>query len=217
MRGAADFLAPIRKLHEQVWRAVVSAGEKSAPADLSSIARDEEGDTIYGVDCISEELVVGFFEKEIAAHTPVVLIAEGISGGQIVLPRGTPEDEALWRIIVDPIDGTRCWMYQKRSAWILTGVAPNRGSATDLSDISFAMQTEIPLIKQHLVDSLWAIRGEGAQGERINRLTGERRPLTLQPSRAETIACSAAPTTSATIVMSILRRHRASSPNAVAF
>lgn len=186
--GAADFLAPIRKLHEQVWRAVVSAGEKMASADLSSIARDEEGDTIYGVDCISEELVVDFFEKEIATHAPIVLIAEGIAGGRIVLPRGTPEDKALWRIIVDPIDGTRCWMYQKRSAWILTGVAPNRGAATDLSDISFAMQTEIPLIKQHLVDSLWAIRGEGAQGERINRLTGERQPLVLQPSRAETIA-----------------------------
>ena len=46
---------------------------------------------------------------------------------RIVLPEGTPEADAVWRVIVDPIDGTRGLMYQKRSAWILTGVAPNRG------------------------------------------------------------------------------------------
>ena len=67
-----------------------------------------------------------------------------------MLPRGTPETEAVWRIIVDPIDGTRGLMYQKRSAWILTGVAPNRGPETALKDIELAVQTEIPLVKQHL-------------------------------------------------------------------
>ena len=56
------------------------------------------------------------------------------------LPRGVPESEAVWRIIVDPIDGTRGLMYQKRSAWILTGVAPNRGPETNLQDIELAMR-----------------------------------------------------------------------------
>lgn len=79
-------------------------------------------------------------------------------------------------------------MYQKRSAWILTGVAPNRGPVTGLQDIGLAVQTEIPLVKQHLSDSLWAIRGQGAQAERLNRLTGERRRLRLTPSRASSIA-----------------------------
>ena len=51
-------------------------------------------------------------------------------------------------------------MYQKRSAWILTGVAPNRGAATRLADIELAVQTEIPLVKQHLCDVLWAARGQ---------------------------------------------------------
>ncbi|HLM55398.1 MAG TPA: hypothetical protein VK422_04675, partial [Pyrinomonadaceae bacterium] len=41
--------------------------------------------------------------------------------------------------------------------------------------------------KQHLCDSLWAIRGEGARAERVNRLTGERSPLRLRPSAARTI------------------------------
>ncbi len=79
-------------------------------------------------------------------------------------------------------------MYQKRSGWILTGIAPYRGTAPGLHDIEAAVQTEIPIGKQHLADAVWAIRGEGARAERWNRLTGERQPLTLQPSRATTLA-----------------------------
>jgi hypothetical protein len=78
-------------------------------------------------------------------------------------------------------------MYQKRSGWILTGVAPNRGAETNLQDIELAVQTEIPLIKQHLSDVLWARRGRGAEAARFNRLTGESHELRLQPSRARTI------------------------------
>jgi hypothetical protein len=79
-------------------------------------------------------------------------------------------------------------MYQKRSAWFLIGVAPNRGPETNLSDIELAIQTEIPLVKQHLCDSVWAMRGQGVHAERVNRLTGDRRPIRLQPSGARSIA-----------------------------
>ena len=152
------------------------------------MAREAEGDTIYAVDRVSEERIVSFFAREVAPHAPLVLIAEGLEGGRVVLPAGTPEGEAVWRVLVDPIDGTRGLMYQKLSAWILTGVAPNRGPATDLSDIVLAVQTEIPLVKQHLSDTLWASRGGGAFAERRNRITGETGALPLRPSSAETIA-----------------------------
>jgi hypothetical protein len=79
-------------------------------------------------------------------------------------------------------------MYQKRSAWILTGVAPNRGPGTSLRDIDLAVQTEIPLVKQHLSDQLWAWRGSGSHAQRHNRLTGERRPIHMRPSAAKSIA-----------------------------
>jgi hypothetical protein len=78
-------------------------------------------------------------------------------------------------------------MYQKRPAWILTGVAAGPGPGT-LADIELAVQTEIPLVKQHLSDELWAVRGQGASARRSNRLTGESRPLGLHPSSATTIA-----------------------------
>jgi len=178
----------IRKLHETMRDGVVEACERSATASLAAVAREEEGDTIYAVDRVGEDLLVEFFEREIATRFPVVLIAEGLPNGKIVLPRGTSENDATLRIIVDPIDGTRGLMYQKRSAWILTGVARNHGAETNLSDIELAVQTEIPLVKQHLSDCLWAIRGRGAQAERYNRLTGERSNLRLQPSREPTIA-----------------------------
>ena len=50
------------------------------------------------------------------------------------------------------------------------------------------LETEIPLVKQHLSDTLWAVKGEGVAAERFDRLTGESREVRLRPSRAGTIA-----------------------------
>ena len=188
MSDIRALLHPIRKLHERIRAAVVDACERAALDDLGRIASDEEGDTIYAVDRVGEELLIEFFDREVACHESLILVAEGLSPSGIVLPDGTSESDAVWRIIVDPIDGTRGLMYQKRSAWILTGVAPNRGPSTGLQDIQLAVQTEIPLVKQHLADSISAIRGEGVEAERTNRLTGERTPLRLHPSTAQSIA-----------------------------
>jgi fructose-1,6-bisphosphatase/inositol monophosphatase family enzyme len=183
-----DLLIAIRRIHERVRDAVVEECERNSVETLAEVSDDEsQGDTIYAIDRTSEELLVELFEQEVASRYPLVLVAEGIEGGQVVLPRGRSEGEAIWRIVVDPIDGTRELMYQKRSAWVLTGVARNRGPQTDLSEIELAVQTEIPIIKQHLSDVLWAVRGEGAHAERWNRLTQERSAFRLRPSRATTI------------------------------
>jgi fructose-1,6-bisphosphatase/inositol monophosphatase family enzyme len=181
-------LAPLRRLHDQARDVVTAACERAAVEELARVDDDvADGDTIYAVDRVSEASLVELFEREIAGIAPLVLIGEGLPGGRIALPRGATETDAVWRMIVDPIDGTRGLMYQKRSAWILTGVAPNYGPETNLQDIELAVQTEIPLVKQHLCDQLWAIRGAGAQAERLNRLNGEREPLRLRPSGARSI------------------------------
>jgi hypothetical protein len=178
---------PIKRLHAKIRQTVVSASENASLDELSEVIADSEGDTIFAIDRISEETLIEFFETEIAPRIPIVLIAEGIDQGKVVLPTTASETDAVWRIIVDPIDGTRGLMYQKRSAWILTGVAPNRGPETSLRDIEFAMQTEIPLVKQHLSDVVWAYRGGGVRAERFNRLTGESVPIGLTPSTARSI------------------------------
>jgi fructose-1,6-bisphosphatase/inositol monophosphatase family enzyme len=184
-----ELVEPILHLHREMRDAVVAACELIAAEDLARVDHDEAGDTIYAIDRVSEEQLIEAFEEQVSALASVVLIAEGLpQGGKVVLPHGTPEDEAEWRVIVDPIDGTRGLMYQKRSAWILTGVAPNRGDATSLQDIVFAIQTEVPLVKQHLSDQIWAVRGEPVHARRLNRITGEEHDIVLRPSGATSIA-----------------------------
>ena len=188
MRDIHELLQPIQQLHSLIRDRVVAACEDSATEDLSVIAKEEEGDTIYAIDRVSEEVLIEFFEREIAPFAPIILIAEGLPAKGVLLPRGAKENDALWRIIVDPIDGTRGLMYQKRPAWILTGVAPNRGPQTGLGDIALAVQTELPLIKQHLSDELWAFENEGFEARRFNRLTREYSALRLRPSNAASVA-----------------------------
>jgi fructose-1,6-bisphosphatase/inositol monophosphatase family enzyme len=180
------FLSPLLALHARIRADVIAACERAAVDALSDIAHDDEGDTIYAIDKVAEDVLVEEIERTIAGEAPVRLVAEGLPRGEVLLPRGADRSHVKWTVIVDPIDGTRGLMYQKRPAWILTGVAP--GADASLADIVLAIQTELPLVKQHLSDQLWAIRGEGANVRRHNRLTGADTPLTVRPSSASTIA-----------------------------
>jgi fructose-1,6-bisphosphatase/inositol monophosphatase family enzyme len=183
--SAERLLEPIRALHDSIRDAVVDACARQATEQLAATAGDA-GDTIYAIDRVGEEALVRGL-SELARDEPVCVVAEGIADA-LILPRGARESDCRWRLLVDPLDGTRGLMYQKRCAWILTGVAPNRGPATRLADIELAVQTEIPLLKQHLSDQLWAIRGKGMQARRWNRLSRAAEPLTLRRSGADTIA-----------------------------
>ena len=176
----------VKRVQVRIRDHVTEHMESRTPDDLAAVAAETPGDTIYAVDRISDELLAGLFQEEMG-EASYVLIGEGLSEGGEAYPAGIDPEEADYRIIVDPIDGTRGLMYDKRSAWILTGVAENRGGETSLQDISVAVQTEIPTRKQYRQDVLWGIRGCGVGAEASNRLTGERVPLELRPSRAESI------------------------------
>jgi fructose-1,6-bisphosphatase/inositol monophosphatase family enzyme len=176
-------LDPLLELHRNIRDAVIAACEKQRIDELARIDREAtDGDTIYVIDVVGEDVVRAFCEELSHRHS-FVAIAEGLDSVESLNDR-----KANWRIIVDPIDGTRGLMYQKRSAWILTGVAANCGPDTMLDDIVLAVQTEIPLVKQHLSDQLWAVQSEGVTAERFNRLTGERVRFKPRPSTASTIA-----------------------------
>jgi len=185
-----QLLPALRRLHDRIRQRVWEATATQSAEQLAQIVGTDiggSGDLVFAIDRVSEAELVDFVSEGIALKEPVVLVAEGLSSGQMVLPKDVSEEDCRWRLIVDPIDGTRPLMYQKRSGWILTAVAPNRGVKTNLCDIELAVQTEIPLLKQHLCDQLWAIRGQGAAAERFNLLTNERQPLALRPSRSKTI------------------------------
>ena len=186
VRDAERLLGRLRRIHAALRDAVVDSCER-AGANLDALATvvgSEAGDTIFALDRVSEDALVEHFDA-LAREWPMVLVAEGLGQtGRRMLPEGaTPE----LVVIVDPIDGTRGLMYQKRPGWILTGVAPYRGDATSLAGITVALQTEIPLVKQHLSDSLWVVGDGPPVGERLNRLTGARTPIAPRPSQARTI------------------------------
>lgn len=159
--------------------------------DLHAIDRVSSADTIYAIDSMVEPVLEAFCE-EWGRRTPLVLIAEGLLDeggieGPRTFPRGTREEDATLRLIVDPIDGTRGLMYDKRSAWALAGVAQNKGTQTRLRDIEVSVMTELPTSKLGCADVLWAIKGRGACAERVDLRDGGSQPLPLQPSTATTI------------------------------
>jgi hypothetical protein len=180
-------LARLRHIHTAIRDSVLAACQQSPIDQLSQAVGEAAGDTLFAVDRVSEQTLLEHFDA-LAREWPLLLVAEGLgSSGQRALPAGC-EPEIV--VIVDPIDGSRGLMYQKRPAWILTGVASYSGRHPSLADVSLALQTEIPLVKQHLSDSLWAVMASqrlAVGGERFNRLTGERAPLSPRPSQAASI------------------------------
>ncbi|MDB5171726.1 MAG: inositol monophosphatase [Phycisphaerales bacterium] len=170
-------------------RALLIASRKSQ--GLYAVNRTTAADTIYQIDAVVEPLLEGFC-RQWAKTTPLVLVAEGIEDergreGAKVFPAGATEEDALIRLIVDPIDGTRGIMYDKRPAWALAGVAPNNGPGTRLRDIEVSVMTELPTSKMGWADVLWAIKGRGAHGQRVDLANLESVELPLQPSTATSI------------------------------
>jgi fructose-1,6-bisphosphatase/inositol monophosphatase family enzyme len=183
----ASVLPVIQRLHRRIRREVLDACRKLAAEELSSVAGDAGGDTLYALDRVSEALLFEELGADAARLGGFVLIAEGLEHGSVVLPDGMRREDARYVVIVDPIDGTRPIMYQKRSAWALTGVALKHTGEPRLSDIALAVQTELPLVKQHLSDELWALRGHGAHAERVELFGEGRTQLPLRPSRSPTL------------------------------
>ena len=185
----ADAVRRLKHFQRQVRDALVRS---RARPGLNEVIRASAADTIYQLDAVVEPMLDAFC-REWAETTPLVLIAEGVEGGggtegMRVFPDGAREEDADIRLILDPVDGTRGLMYDKRSAWALAGVAANRGDRTRLRDVEVAVMTELPTSKMGSADVLWAVKGAGARGERVDLRTGAAVPLPLRPSSADTIA-----------------------------
>ena len=140
-------------------------------------------DTIYAIDKFGEEAIRGWFEVNWPASEPVEVIMEGPEES-LCFPRGTLPRDTKWKCLLDPIDGTRGIMYDKRSAWALSGIAPQRGEKTRLSEIVVSAMTELPTTKQWRADQVSAISGGGIVAASINVLDGTAGPLLLAPSKA---------------------------------
>jgi fructose-1,6-bisphosphatase/inositol monophosphatase family enzyme len=150
---------------------------------FSHVAGVTSADTIYYIDRLSEEAIVAWFDEHWPANAPVELVMEGLEEA-VSFPRGTPIRRTRWKCILDPIDGTRGVMYDKRAAFILAGVAPQRGTRTQLGDLVVAAMTELPTTKQDRADQVSAVLGGGVVGETHDLARGTRRRWIPRPSRA---------------------------------
>ena len=166
----------------------VRAAQLRGIKKMARVAAVTSADTIYAIDRVSEHAVLAWFAKNWPRRWPVELVMEGLEGEAVTFPRGTPVAKTVFKCMLDPIDGTRGLMYDKRSAWSLAALAPQRGAKTNLSDITVAVMTELPTSKAGFADQLSAVRSQGVKAERIDLRTGRRRKFTPRPSRAKNVA-----------------------------
>ena len=155
---------------------------------LSEIAEEKEEDVIYKIDRISEATILNWLKKNWPDNMPLELVMEGLdSGKSVTYPAGLSVEATKFKCIIDPIDGTRMIMYDKRSAWSLAAIAPQRGKNTTLADILVAVMTELPTSKQGRADQFSIIRGMGLPGLHTTgteRISGITEAITIHPSRA---------------------------------
>lgn len=140
-------------------------------------------DTIFHVDKLSEAAILDWMEANWPRAWPVELVMEGLEKGA-TFPRGAPVARTRWKLILDPIDGTRCIMYDKRPAWALAGLAPQRGAKTGLADIVVAAMTELPTAKAGAADQFSAVRGGPLRATRRDLGTGVVKKWIPRPSAA---------------------------------
>ncbi|MDD2225187.1 MAG: hypothetical protein PHP97_03410 [Candidatus Shapirobacteria bacterium] len=158
MNSQEKILEVIKKFQFEIVKTVVF-GIKNSTGNLSDVSSQGNGDISYKIDSFAESKIDGLGKKIISLGYSVEITAEGIGKRKYLVSNNSTPDFA---IIIDPIDGTRGIMYDFRSAFVLTGVAPYRPEGNTLNDIEIAVQTEIPTSKQDRISILWAIKNYGA-------------------------------------------------------
>jgi fructose-1,6-bisphosphatase/inositol monophosphatase family enzyme len=156
------------------------------------IARDSEdlgwkaGDTVFAIDRKVEPIITAALREWPSHLGPFLVVAEGFGeDGTLVI--GESSKSPRFRVLIDPIDGTRSLMYDKRSAWFLAAIAPDRGNDTSLSDAVASVMVELPTSKQGQSDCFAYAIGHPPNCRRIRLDSGESYDLAFSPSGATTL------------------------------
>ncbi len=155
------------------------------------MAAHTTADTIYQIDKVSERLILDWLAANWPKEHPVRLVMEGIEDHErVTFPADTADESLDFQLIIDPIDGTRGIMYDKRPAWALIGLAPQPTTSTSptLEDITVAVMTELPTSKQFISEQLSAtLAPDGSTTlTRVstNLISGESKSIPHRPCRA---------------------------------
>lgn len=163
---------------------VVSARQGLSAEKLAAISGEAGGDTIFAIDRFGEEAILEWFRASWPAEHPVQIVMEGLEA-ELCFPEGKSAVETDWKCLIDPIDGTRGLMYDKRSAWALAAIAPQRGEETRLSEVVATAMTELPVSKQWRADQFSAsLEGPLVATWCDWRIGADPQPLYTEPSTA---------------------------------
>lgn len=168
--SARALLPALVAVGEAVRDAVLDACRSATVDQLAAHDDSGPGDTAFAVDRVAEGALLAALATHLGG-VALVLVAEGLPDtghghGVARLGVGAP----AWRLVVDPLDGTRPLAYQKRSAWVLLGLAPEPGDGRvpTLTEVVAAVMVEVPPLKQTYADVLTAVRGGGTRMRRVD-------------------------------------------------
>lgn len=144
------------------------------------------GDTIFGIDQAVEATIIRAIERWPRALLPIGLIMEGVEPSPMILGGEALQDPRFW-LIIDPIDGTRGLMYDKRSAMFLAAAACGSLPRPKLSDAIASVGVELPTSKQGFADILtWSV-DRTVKVSRQDLRTGVASSVAARPSSARTL------------------------------
>jgi fructose-1,6-bisphosphatase/inositol monophosphatase family enzyme len=182
MDEALQWLPRLESLGFAVQRHLAASQRPADDSRSQPVAR-EGGDLIFGIDREVEPILLGEIASWPRECLPLLLIAEGLGpDGRRTL--GEAPGPTRYRLIVDPIDGSRGLMYDKRSAWLIAAIARDRGETTSLQDTVAAVLVELPTSKQTWCDSYVAATGMRTTGRRVRVGGADPQPIEARPSTA---------------------------------
>lgn len=156
----------------------------------STVVARTSHDTIFTIDRHVESLLIETIARWPAECLPVALFAEGLVDAPFVIG-GTPSSTPKWWLLIDPIDGTRGLMYQKRSAFFLAAAAPGSVNAPRLGDVVVSVAVELPISKAGWADSYVWSKGAPVRGIRSNLFDASERSIAeIKPSTAADLSQS---------------------------
>lgn len=181
-----DWTAALEWLGASIRSKIIEARDQGQ--ELSRPVAQEGGDTIFAIDRHVEPVI-----EETVAHwvaqspnTSITLIAEGL-GHTGEKHFGPSHATHRYRVLMDPIDGTRNIMYDKRSAWFLAAVMPDHGEHTRLNHAIASVILELPPSKQFAADTFLATHNAPTQGRRVYLYRQQIQSLPVRPSKADSL------------------------------
>lgn len=155
----------------------LAVGSGKGPA-LDRAAAQGLGDVTFGID-IPAEAAVAAWHEEIARATPLSVMTED-NGWRHLIPDGkggftntNSFDHGGPRIAFDPIDGTRNFMANMRSAWTVISFAGPGPGQPRFSEMLGGMVAELPTTREFLRRVLWAERGGSCTQEEWSVQSGK--------------------------------------------